>query len=168
MISEKISVIVIVSLSLLIVFILIKYLIIPELKKQRPNNHDLPYIHEKLDINGLKKISKKSLFGIGKIFMDENEYYFDNNSLFEYVKKEKYFELPLIHITHIIKTTLQVNNQSVWQIIFEFNGKKRQFKFLPSRAISNNNFIEFKKIIMDNHPSVRQSYFTVVEWEWKK
>ncbi len=168
MISEKINVIIIISLSLIITFTIIKYLIIPELKKQRPNNDDLPYIHRKLEIKGLKKISKKSLFGMGKVFMDENEYYFDNHFLFEYVKKEKYLKVPLVDITHIIKTTLEVNNQTVWQIIFRFDGKKRQFKFLPSKSISDNHFIEFKKLIKQKHPKVQQSIFTLVEWEWKK
>ena len=100
--------------------------------------------------------------------MDENDYYFDNDFLYEHISGKKHLKIPLEHISHILKTAFEVNNQSVWQILFEYNGEKRQFKFLPSKAIYKNNFIEFKKMIKDNYPNVKQSYFTLVEWKWEK
>jgi len=168
MISEKAVLFILLGLAFIMLVVVLKYLAIPKMKKQRPNNEDLPYTQRKLDFKGLKKISKRPLFGIGKLFMDENDYYYGNGFLFEYVNKEKYFKIPLSSITHVLKTNYNVNNQSVWLIIFDYNDEKREFKFLPTRALFNNTFIAFKKMMKTKHPTVQQSYFTLVEWEWKK
>ena len=144
-------------------FLIFKYFYLPILKAQRVDNSDLEYVKVDIDFNKKTKISKKSLFGIGKFVIDENEYYFDEKFFYELIKKEKkYYKIKHSSIIEISKTNFFVNNEFIWKIKFKENEKIREFKFLPSKKIINNGFIRFKKYLKKNNYNIKQTIFTLV------
>jgi len=141
--------------------------LIPAIQRFRPKNDDLPYRRNPETGRTWKRISKNSLFSIGRMLIDENDYFFEENNIYEITRDGRWIAIPMNQITEVIKTSVHVNGEFIWQIKFQFEAETREFKLIPSSKFFNNPFIEFLDHLRANYPNIKTSRFSLFWFKFK-
>jgi len=122
----------------------------------------LPYTDH--SVSDLRKISYKPfLFGFEKKIVSGDDVYFDQDSIYMVNPMGKSAKFSLYEITALKRTSVRINNSTIWQISLMDDGKPVTVKFAPNFSLANKNFLQFYTLLKEINPNAVQS-----EWNlWK-
>jgi len=129
----------------------------------QPKNDQVSYDNfESVKPENFKKISRKPfLFGIEKGFVNEDEFYFDENYLYA-IKKNQKTSFKLTDIIALDKTNTRIGNRYIWQIIIkEENNKEVIYKFVHNYTLFNKNFYKFHEKIKTINSNAVKAKWTI-------
>lgn len=143
-----------------ILFLFFKFLL-PYLRDKKNQNIDLTGNSNlgEFDYKTTKKISMHPLLGC--LILQNNDYYFDNQYLYE-IAKGRITKVELTKIIEINKDTISISNRRVWYIKCELDDEIRIFRFLHNYTLWNNNFVVFLGAVKRCNPQAKVLTFSLL------
>lgn len=164
MTNRQIIAVVLCSLLLagVIIFIFFKYIY----KNAKPVANNISYESATVDnfSNANKITSRPVLMGLEKKFINDEELYYDDQNLYALNNIGQIATFKLLQIKELSRTTTQINNSVVWQIILlQADGSEVNFKFTHNYTIWNKNFYHFYQKVKEINPTAIKSKWNL----WK-
>lgn len=108
----------------------------------KPKNYNLEYINS--NVENLNKISQKPfLFGLEKKIISDDEFYFDDENFYVLNDNNETAKFDLNSITELSRTSIRINNSTIWQVKINHKEEELIFKFANNYTIWNKNFLRF-------------------------
>lgn len=156
--------IIIIIFSLILVSVLIFLVSKHVLKSADPavNVIDYQTYEPGMSADARQITSRPMLLGIEKNFINDEELYFDDGYLYAVNKMGQCAVFDLKNITDLRRTSIQISNRPVWQIIIvEDNGSIVNFKFLHNYTIWNKDFADFHARVRHINPKSVKSQWSL-------
>ncbi|KFF08719.1 hypothetical protein [Chryseobacterium luteum] len=151
---------VIVFLGVVFAFLIVRIVYKKNRSGIRQENNKLNYTNS--DFQHLNKISARPfLFGLEKKIISDHEFYFDHENFYAVNPHHQTAKFNLKDITEISKTSVKINNSSIWQIKINNNNEEVVFKFAHNYTIWNKNFLEFYRKVEELNPSAIKSKWNI-------
>lgn len=112
----------------------------------------------------LYKISQRPfLFGLEKRLVNSQDLYCDERFFYAVDKAGTVLRYPLINITELSRTGIQINNSRIWQVKISMGSDIIEYRFTHNFSMWNKNFLNFYNKIKQIKPQAVQS-----EWRlWR-
>ena len=152
-----------VFLSLVFAAFIIKEVWFRYLGDHKPQNNQITYQNpETPNFTHRKLISQKPfLFGLEKKFVDEHDFYFDDQHFYAINRAGQQAVYPLTAIVELSKTSVRMNNRQIWQVKVTHNHQVLVFKFAHNYSLWNKNFTAFYTKMQQTNPSAVKSKWSL-------
>ncbi|MCD9854550.1 hypothetical protein LUD75_07520 [Epilithonimonas sp. JDS] len=124
----------------------------------KPKNYNLEYTSS--NVQNLNKISQRPfLFGLEKKIISDGEFYFDDENFYVLNDNNETAKFNLNSITELSRTSIRINNSTIWQVKINHKEEKLIFKFAHNYTIWNKNFLLFyEKLKAINPTSIKSKW----------
>ena len=149
-------------ISFFFFLLILKEFYVKFIKNRNQKSEKIEFNQSANVLNSYKKISTKPfLFGLEDQLIVDYIYYFDEDNFYVFNRKSEKLTYLLSDIIELRKTSLQINNRFIWEVIIKQKDEEEiSFKFAHNFTIWNKNFLEFYKIIKTKNPLVIRSKFS--------
>lgn len=145
--------------------LIFSFLIVREIYKKyfmnfKPSNQNISY-NNSIPKDSIKISTRPFLFGLEKKLLSADEFYFDNENFYAVNPENKTAKFNLKDITELSRTSININNRTIWQVKIKTENRELIFKFAHNYTIWNKSFLDFYDKIKALNPSAIKSKWSL-------